>query len=193
MADITAHNEAKSDQLNAADIMAGPRTITVRAVNVPGGEQPVHVFFDGDNNRPWKPCKGMLRVLAKGWTKESDNWIGKRAELYFEPTVTYGGQEVGGIRIRAMSDIPARGLQVSLTLNRQKRIPFRVECLKPVERAPWPDDKFATRMPGIRKALSEGTSLQEIIAKLETKGTLTPAQIQQLETAAPVDIEGDEA
>lgn len=32
---------------------------------------------------------------------DTDQWIGKRIVLYVDPTVSYGGKVVGGIRVRA--------------------------------------------------------------------------------------------
>ena len=63
--DITKAIAPKSDQLNADDLLAGPRTIRIRDVKVSQGEQPVSVFFDNDEGRPWKPGKTAMRCLAE--------------------------------------------------------------------------------------------------------------------------------
>src|SRR5690554_8237334 len=120
MTDVTFALQAKSDQLNGVDIMGAEPVIRIRDVKVKQGDQPVSVFFDGDHNRPWKPSKGMLRVLAGAWGRDSSQWIGKHAQIYFEPSVVYAGKPVGGIRIRALADIEPRGLQFALTISMQK-------------------------------------------------------------------------
>lgn len=192
MTDITAALEAKSDQLNAVDIMAADRTIRIRDVNVKAGEQPVSVYFDGDNGRPWKPCKGMLRILAGAWGTESQNWIGKHAQLYFEPSVTYGGTAVGGIRIRKLSDIDPKGLSFTLTISRQKRIPYPVPLLV-VDTTPYPADQFEAKFDAMVAAMRDGKmSLQGVIAQCQKTGTLSAEQIKRLEDAAPIEIGGDE-
>lgn len=191
MTDVTAALEAKSDQLNAVDIMAADRVIHIREVRVSGGEQPVWVYFDGDNNRPWKPSKGMLRVLAGAWGTESQSWVGKYACLFFEPSVTYGGAAVGGIRVRALSDIDPKGLSFVLTISRTKRIAYPVEHLT-VDVTPYPPEKFETGFAAMVEAMKGGMSLQNVIARCHQTGMLSPDQLTRLEAAAPVEVDGDE-
>ena len=192
MSDVSFALEAKSDQLNAVDIMGAEPVIRVRDVKVQKGEQPVWIYFDGDNNRPWKPSKGMLRLLAGAWGRDSKQWVGKYARLYFEPTVRYAGQEVGGIRIRALSDIDARGLTFALTINRQKREPYHVPLLV-VETAEYPADRFAKALPVMSEKMRNGEmTLQQVIAQCQKTGQLTAEQLAQLEQAAPVEIHDDE-
>jgi len=62
--DIGFALEAKSDQLNYDDIADTEVVVTISEVRVRQGDQPVSVFFNGCKNRPWKPCKGMIRILA---------------------------------------------------------------------------------------------------------------------------------
>ena len=103
MPDISHTIIAKSDQLNAGDL-AQPIVVEVRAVRVTGDEQPVIVEI-GDGHQPWKPCKGMRRLLAKCWGTNTDTWTGHRVELYNDPNVTWAGEKVGGIRVSAISGI----------------------------------------------------------------------------------------
>ena len=189
MTDLSFALEAKSDQLNAVDIMGAEPVIRVRDVVVKKGEQPVSVYFDGDNNRPWKPSKGMLRILAGAWGRDSSAWVGKHAQLYFEPTVRYAGQEVGGIRIRALSDIDQRGLTFALTINRQKREPYHVPLLV-VQTTTYPADRFAKALPAMAQKMRSGEmTLQQVIAQCQKTGQLSPEQLAALEEAAPVVIE----
>lgn len=189
MTDVSFALEAKSDQLNAVDIMAADREIRVRDVKVRKGDQPVSVYFDGDNNRPWKPSKGMLRILAGAWGQDSGNWIGKSAALFYEPSVTYAGKPVGGIRIRSLSDIDPKGLQFSLTINRQKREPYFVPLLV-VDETPYPDSKFEKAFPKMVEKMQAGEmSLQEVIAQCQKTGKLSEEQMKRLEDEAPIEIE----
>jgi hypothetical protein len=41
-----------------------------------------------------------LRMLAKAFGDESDDWIGKRVCIYVDPNVSFKGQVVGGLRLR---------------------------------------------------------------------------------------------
>jgi len=189
MADVSFALAAKSDQLNALDIVGAEPVIRIRDVKVQNGQQqPVWVYFDGDNNRPWKPCKGMLRVLAGAYGNDSAAWIGKRARLYYDNTVKYAGEEIGGIRIRSLSDIDARGLAFSLRLNQKKTIPYHVPLLV-VEDKPYPADRFDKALAKMGEAMQAGTmTLQQVIAQCQKTGTLTADQMQRLEALAPVEI-----
>lgn len=191
MADISQAMQAKSDQLNALDIIGAPLIIKVRAVDYKQGrEQPVWVYFDGDNNRPWKPSKGMIRILCGAWGTETDAWIGRHARLEYEPSVMYAGKEVGGIWVKAMTDIPEKGMMFSLAINRSKRIPFPVEHLK-IEVKPYPQDKFDSGLAAMVGAMQSGKmTLPQVIAQCQKTGQLTPEQIKTLEQNAPIDEEG---
>lgn len=109
---------AKSDQLNADDIIGGTITVTVTAVKRgDSAEQPVVIHYKGDNGRPYKPCKTMRRVLIAGWGENGSAWVGRSMALFNEPSVKFGGVAVGGIRISAMTDI---GNGLTLTPNASK-------------------------------------------------------------------------
>ncbi|MGB0942959.1 MAG: hypothetical protein ACPGUE_11180 [Marinomonas sp.] len=191
MADITQAMQAKSDQLNAVDIMGSEPVITIRDVQVRGGDQPVWIFYHGDQNRPWKPSKGMLRILAAGWGNESNNWLGKSVQLYMEPSVKYAGQEVGGIRIRAMSDINKNGIRATLTINRQKREPYPVLYLN-MQRPAYPEKQFNDAFSAMVEAMQSGKmTLEQIIARCQQTGDLTQEQMQRLSDNAPVNVEDD--
>src|SRR4051812_11375313 len=95
----------KSDQINADDLLAGPITITIRDVQIKGGqEQPVSIYFEG-SDKAFRPCKSMSRVLVQGWGADAKAYIGRSLTLYCDPSVKWGGVEVGGIRISHMTDI----------------------------------------------------------------------------------------
>ncbi len=123
----------KSDQLNADDLIAGPRTIKITAVESGSAEQPVSIRYEGDTGRPYKPGKSMRRVLVQLWGSEGALYVGRRLTLYRDPSITFGPDTTGGIRISHASDI-AEAQEMALTVKRGKRKPFRVEPL-PAEKA----------------------------------------------------------
>ena len=47
----------KSDQLNAEDLLTGPRTFTITEVVEGNAEQPVNVHLAEMPGRPWRPSK----------------------------------------------------------------------------------------------------------------------------------------
>jgi len=134
-ADLSRAIVPKSDQLNADDLIAGPRTITVSKVVVQSGvEQPVAIFFDGDGGKPWKPCKSMCRVLVNAWGADGANYAGRSITLYRDPNVKWGGMAVGGIRISHLSHI-SRQMVMALTETKGSRKPFTVNPIQQVARA----------------------------------------------------------
>ena len=128
--DISKTLEPKSDQQNFDDYVTGPKTVTVTEAKVVGGEQPVEIHLAEFPGRPYKPGKSMRRVLAKCWGPESSAYAGRRLTLYGDPDVRFGGQKVGGIRIRALSDLDGP-IEINLTVTRGHRSPFVVQPLDP--------------------------------------------------------------
>lgn len=129
--DISDTLAATSDQLDAVDLLGGPRTFTVERVSRGNAEQPVQVHL-AEFDRPWRPGKSMRRVLAACWGTDSSKWPGRRVTLYCDPNVTFGKEKVGGTRISHLSHIdgPKR---VPLLVSRGKSSIFTVE---PLEDAP---------------------------------------------------------
>lgn len=127
--DMRAVIVPKSDQLNADDLLAGPITITVNRVTIrPGTEQPVSIYFEGDNNKPYKPCKSMARAMVSCWGPDANAYVGRSMTLYCDPKVTWAGMAVGGIRISHMSHIE-RTETLMLTATKGSRKPFIVQPL----------------------------------------------------------------
>jgi hypothetical protein len=119
--DMSQFIVAKSDQLNADDLLGGPRTITITGVRgTDAADQPVAVNYEGDAGKPYKPCKSMRRVMVHCWGKDAAKYAGRSMTLYCDPDVQFGGMKVGGIRISHMSDIDGKK-QMALTATRGKK------------------------------------------------------------------------
>jgi len=142
--DISGTIAPKSSQLNADDLLSGPRTIRIVRVtaNEGNGEQPVAVHFEGDDGRPYMPCKSMRRIMVAAWGADASQYIGRLMALYRDPSVTWGGMEVGGIRISALSHIE-REMVMALTATKKARKPYRVLPLKVEPPAAPVEDKAA--------------------------------------------------
>ena len=127
----------KSDQLNADDLITGPMTVKITGVSVKGGqEQPVSIAYEGDNGKPFKPCKSMCRVLVTAWGPDSSQYAGRSMTLYCDPKVRWAGMEVGGIRISHMSDIGS-DMTMSLTATRGNKKPYTVKPLEVAVQINW--------------------------------------------------------
>jgi hypothetical protein len=206
--DITATLEAKSNQLNTDDLIGGPRTITITNVSAGSAEQPVAVSFEGDGVKVWYPCKSMRRVLVAAWGADASQYVGRRVTLFRDPSVTYGGIQVGGIRISHLSGIDSP-LSIALTVTRAKRAPYKVQPLvaaqqpAPVAGAATEDllaaADAACRRSGLTDAglaafvlvFSQGTTSDlsdappEVLAKIARQG-VSPETVARC-NAAPAD------
>lgn len=161
--DMTDTIVPKSDQLNADDLMSGPRTFTISEVRKSGSaEQPVDVYLaEFPERRPFKPSKSMRRVMVELWGKEASAYVGRRLTLYRDPDVMFGRDRVGGVRIGAMSHIETRAT-VTLTVTRGKRAPYVVEPLP--DSAPTSPAVSAETLAGLgamfdRKGIAEDARL----------------------------------
>ncbi len=156
MNDMRAVITPKSAQINADDLLTGPMTITITDVSIrPGTEQPVSIHFEGDNNKPYKPCKSMARVMVTCWGADANKYVGRSMTLYCAPKVQWGGMAVGGIRISHMSDIDSK-MTMALTATKGNKKPFTVVPLvteKPktetVDAAPLVADGKAAAVMGM--------------------------------------------
>lgn len=132
--DLTESIAPKSDQLNAEDLLTGPRTFTVADVKKGSAEQPVDIHLVEFPGRPFRPSKTVRRILVNAWGAEASAYVGRRMTLYRDPAVKFGGMDVGGIRVSHLSHIE-KPLSVALTVSRGKRQPYTVQ---PLAEAPAP-------------------------------------------------------
>ena len=79
--DITETLAPKSDQLDAVDLLGGPRTFTITGVKAGNEEQPVQISL-AEFPRVWRPGKSMRRALAAAWGTDAKAWVGRRVTLY---------------------------------------------------------------------------------------------------------------
>lgn len=140
MVDLSFTIAAKSEQLNADDLLGGPRTVTITNVRGVQGDQPIAVNYEGDGGKPFCPCKTMRRVLVQVWGKDGKSYIGRSLTLFRDPAVTFGGLAVGGIRISHMSHINSP-VEMALTATRGAKKAYKVHPLPdaPALEAPKPD------------------------------------------------------
>lgn len=105
--DISEVIAPDSDEMVAADLIGSPpRTFTITEVSEASreGKRVADVRLEGFP-RPWRPGKGMSRVMADNWGAETQVWIGRRVELYGDPDVYFGKEKTGGVRISRLSHI----------------------------------------------------------------------------------------
>lgn len=125
--------QAKSDQLNAADLVGGPVVVEICSVRSSTGQadrekQPYEVVISG-GLKPWRPCKTMLRLLSFLWGTDATQWVGRWIRIYNDPDVTWAGEKIGGVRIDG-ADVPKQ-LSITLQTGRSKHTTFVVEPITP--------------------------------------------------------------
>jgi hypothetical protein len=192
--DITATLAPNSNQMNADDLIVGPRTIIVTNVDVAmKTEQPVAINFEGDSGRPWRPCLSMRRVLASAWGPDSSQYVGRGITLFRDPGAMYGGQQVGGIRLSHLSHIDGP-LTVMLTASRGKRLPYKVLPLQaPSPAAPTPAAAAAPPAADLIQAAADAchrsgltsTGITAFVLEL-TKGNTSDLSNAPLEALAEI-------
>jgi hypothetical protein len=132
--DLTESIAPKSDQLNAEDLLTGPRTVTITEVRKGSVEQPVDIHLAEFPGRPFKPSKTVRRILVSAWGPDASTYAGRRMTLYRDAAVKFGGMDVGGIRVSHLSHI-AKPLTLVLAVSKGKRAPY---VIKPLADAPAP-------------------------------------------------------
>lgn len=168
--DISETTAPKSDQLNAEDLLGGPRTYTVESVSKGSAEQPINIGLVELPGRAYRPSKSMRRILLAGWGKDAAQYAGRRLTLYRDASVRFGGQEVGGIKISHMSHLDER-LVVALTVTRGKRAPHTVD--------PLPHDAPASAPEPTEQQVAECSDLGQLREWWNSSGVERRAQITQ--------------
>lgn len=125
--DIADTLSPNSDQLDAVDLVTGPRTFTIAGVRRGNAEQPVQIDL-AEFPRPWRPGKSMRRVLAAAWGTDATTYTGRRVTLFCDPNVTFGKEKVGGTRISHLSHIDTV-LKVPLLVGRGRTQIYTVQPL----------------------------------------------------------------
>jgi hypothetical protein len=178
----------KSDQLNADQLIGGPMTVTVTDVRVGSSDdQPISIHYEGENGRPFKPCKTMRKVLIFAWGQDGRDWIGRSMTLYHDPQVKWAGAEVGGIRISHLSDIE-RDINVSLAKTKGSKALHTIRRLE-VDNGPALADVLAAISGATNGAMMK--QAKALAEKLRNDGDITQAlaaykaRVKELQAQAP--------
>ena len=135
--DISNALIAKSDQVNAIDLISGPQTVTVLEVTEGTAEQRVNITTDiFGPGRPFKPSKTVLRILASAWGKETTAWVGRAMTIYRDPEVRWAGEAIGGIRVSALTHID-KPMTLSLPTSKGKHSKATVTVLEQPKQRDW--------------------------------------------------------
>lgn len=187
--DLTETIAPKTDQQNYDDYLAGPRSVTVSAVNKGSQEQPVNVELAEYPGRPFKPNLSMRRVLFTLWGAKGDAYVGRRMVLFGNPDVVYGGKAVGGVEIAAMSDIGNKPRTVSLTATRGRKRSFTVQPLPDLAPGPQEPEPWRAQWQAIQNALKTAGYEGDSKALLATAGQVIGADWSHPNKISPEDAQ----
>lgn len=134
--------QKNTDQLNYEDFLGGAqRIVTIKGVEKGRKEAQYDIAIEEDA-RFWRPPATILKLLVLAYGDETDNWVGKRANLFGDPDVKMKGVKVGGIRVSHLSHLD-KPLVESLTVTRGQSAVFTIQPLPdsvaPKQAAPHPD------------------------------------------------------
>lgn len=168
---------ANSSQLTADDLVSGSRILHIRNVAGTGiKEQPIDIYFDGDEGKPFKPCKTIRRVLLFCWGEDGKSFVGKSMEVYRDPSVKFGGLVVGGIRVRKLSHINGKQV-VPVQASKGAKVGYTV---LPLEIAPAAE---VLTLDGARTDLEDATDLASLERAWKRKA-MAPFRDELAETLA---------
>jgi len=125
--DISDSIISDSTQVNAVDLPE-PTTVTITEVSRGNSEQPVNLHLAEFSGKAFRPCKTVRRVLVQAWGKDASLYVGRRMTIYNDTRVKWGGQQVGGIRVSALSHIE-KPVEVVLPESRGKMSRITVDPL----------------------------------------------------------------
>lgn len=131
--DMTLTTAARSDQINAADLIGNTRTITIKEVRIKAGEdQPVTILIEGDK-KAFRPCLGVRRLMVRVWGPDASKYIGESMTLFCDPKVTWAGKEEGGIRVSNMTGLEEEIVEY-MRISRTATKPYKIKPLKMEQR-----------------------------------------------------------
>lgn len=159
---------ARSDQLNADDLITGPRTIKITKVSKKKDDQPVILNYVDDGGKPFKPCKTVRRLLAVLWGKDGAKWNGHSLVVLRDPDVKWGGVAVGGIRISHATGIQ-QTLRIALQVTKGRKEVFEVEPLAggPATRDPTPEERKANAAKKAQQVVAALATEEDVAAFVE--------------------------
>lgn len=180
--DMSQFVEAKSDQLNADDLIGISKILTVTRVTGNDGDQPISIYYEGDNGKPFKPCKTMRRVLLAIWGRYASEYVGRTMKVYRDDKVTFGGLEVGGIRISHMSHLDKETVVVVMK-SKGKKAGIKVLPLKdaPQQAQAQAQDGPSKWADGYISAVNRAETAEQLNKFANDKA----AKLAELETKRP--------
>lgn len=178
----------KSDQLNADDLIVGNIVIVITKVTINlGSEQKIIINYQGDNGKPWKPSKGMGRVLTELLGGDPDKWVGETVELFRNKEIRFGKEKCGGIQIAGMSAVKNVNTLL-ITTSKGKKSSITIQPIAPLGNQP----QQRTQAPVTQQQAPEQPNPKRDWAlKLKAAVNYGSLAVDEIWSMVPVDIKPD--
>lgn len=177
MNDMTMTIIAKSDQINAADLIGNPRTVTVREVRIKAGDdQPVTIMIEGDK-KAFRPCMGVRRLFVRVWGPDASKYIGQSLTLFRDPSVTWAGKEEGGIRVSHMTGINSKIVEF-MRISRTATKPYEILPLIAEVRDLPKQRQTAEQWASDHRAQVDDAATIEALAEVMARGAKPMAKLE---------------
>lgn len=95
------------------------RVVRVRQGTVEGKSTNIAEAESGGERKDWLLCKTNAACMAAMFGDSIEGWAGKDVSVYFDPTVRFGAEAVGGIRIGGSPQL-TRVYEVRVTQQKKK-------------------------------------------------------------------------
>lgn len=130
--DLAASIEARSEQIDADNLISGPVDVTIKAVTKgPSNEQPIQIVLQ-ETPLFYRPNKTFRRALIGCFGDDASNWIGMRLRLARDANVMFGGVKVGGTIVTHAS-IKAP-VVFMLASKRGKKSAVSIDVIPPIQK-----------------------------------------------------------
>lgn len=89
-----------------AKITVTIKDYSIENIRTQSGTTKKGVLHFSEDVKPWIVNKTKLKPLVNKYGFETDNWIGKKITLYFDPLVKFGRDVTGGVRCEIAREEP---------------------------------------------------------------------------------------
>lgn len=163
--------EVQSAQIGAAEVGQGV-TYTIDAVEFrkvgEGREAKVRpVVKVRESDLEWVTCKTSLLCVEAMFGRSPRGWLGKRITLYWDASVKFGKEAVGGVRVAGAPGIRDQTVRVKLP----KRADQMIDLVNTAEAKPEVDPSEA-REKFLAYALGKGVTLEQVEGYLAGSGAM---------------------
>lgn len=116
----------QSNYLGKVDLEAGPLSLVIKhveegEVSSDGGKEKKPVLFARNQEKGLILNNTNWDAIEAAYGEDSDDWTGQRIEVYYDPSIQFGGKKVGGVRVRPLQTAQRPQVQQSMASELRQR------------------------------------------------------------------------